>query len=113
MPVDFHRAAAISLWDRDMPVACVILHNWDGWNVELSAASDLRYIPRQWMAQIAGYVFDQLAVQRVFARVAPESPAERILRKLGFQREGVERRSSAAGDRAVYSLLRSESPYGQ
>jgi RimJ/RimL family protein N-acetyltransferase len=60
---------------------------------------------------VAGWAFDELAVERIELRVHPENDASRrVAERAGFTREGVERASRAwpdgtRVDSIVYSLL--------
>lgn len=84
-----------------------VFNNYNGRNVDLSVANDIRKWPPAFVRYFSDYVWNTLGVQRVTMIVRPGN--ERMCLKMGAQLEGMKRNWFEDGlDGIEFGLLKSE-----
>ncbi len=98
----------LCLYDGDALVGAVVLNDYTGANIELTAMLD-GPVSIKVLREIARYVFGRLGCRRVTARTKVSNVrAKYALTLLGFKREGLAREWFDGEDALLFGLLRTE-----
>lgn len=100
-------------WTVNGEVASVVgFHSYYGDDVELSAAA-VSGSPA-YVRAIFDYVFVQLKCRRCTARVRADNKRSlKLVRRLGFVKEGVMRKARAGHDLLIFGLLKEDYKHGR
>ena len=107
----FGQYAAIGVSDDARPIAGVVYHDYRGYDMQLSMASEsAHWCSRRTLRALLGYPFNQLMVARITACTGKHNKKLRALvERLGFRLEGRLRRGfDGKRDILVYGMLREE-----
>lgn len=107
----FGQYAAIGLADDMRCIAGVVYHDYRGYDMQLSMASESPlWCNRRTLRALLGYPFNQLMVARITACTGKHNKRLRsMIERLGFQLEGRLRKGfDGTRDMLVYGMLRAE-----
>jgi len=96
---------------KEQLVGGLVLHEHNGFMIEITGASiDPTFIDRSGIRAACNYVFKQLGLVRINARVAKKNKkARNFVERLGFKQEGCARAAyDGEQDAIIYGMLRSE-----
>ena len=87
-------------------IAAVIVNEWNGQNAHMHVTStDARWCSKGFLKVIFDYVFGQLKAKRVTAPIsAGNTPARRLVEKLGFKQEFIMLDGAADDDLILYVM---------
>lgn len=111
---------AVTLNKQDVVLGAFGFHNWDQYHRRAEAGYGLaraywgQGIGSEALRAIVRFGFDQMNLNRIYARtIADNHESVRLLERLGFQREGTQRKHSweedgTFHDSAIYGILAHE-----
>ncbi|GAA4652548.1 hypothetical protein GCM10023116_48320 [Kistimonas scapharcae] len=95
---------------NDQLLAGITLYNYTKNDIHIAVyATTPRFLTRTLMANVFGYCFDQLQVDRITTTVqVSNSHANRFNQRIGFVKEGRVRRAISGEDAVLYGMLRED-----
>ena len=102
-------------WHNGASVVCLVAFaHWSRGDIEIMCAARPGGIHRRLIRELARYVFDDLQCTHVTARVLTDNaPSIRLLERLGFVREGLQRKAQDGRDLILFGLIREELRHGK
>lgn len=97
-------------WHNGASVVCLVAFaHWSRGDIEIMGASRPGGIHRRMIRELARYAFDDLHCNHITARVLTDNaPSIRLLERLGFVREGLQRKADEGRDVILYGLIRED-----
>jgi ribosomal-protein-alanine N-acetyltransferase len=113
----------VTLADQDVVIGAIGFHHWDHYHRRAETGYGLAHeywgkgIGSEALKAMVRFGFNQMNLNRIYARtIADNHGSVRLLERLGFQREGTQRKHSweddgTFHDSAIYGLLHDEFTY--
>ena len=102
-------------WHNGASVVCLVAFaHWSRGDIEIMGAARPGGIHRRMIRELARYAFDDLQCNHITARVLTDNaPSIRLLERLGFVREGLQRKAQDGRDQILFGLIQEDLRYVQ